>query len=544
MEQDERALQQLRKSPELFITDVLGCDSMEIYQKEICDAIAKFSRVAVSACHAVGKTWLLARVVLWFLYNYRGAKVITTAPTNLQVEMLLWGEIWNAVTTSKHLLGGHLTSKKLELERGNWYALGFSPEKKAASESGEQSGSSFQGWHSDYILVVFDEAVGIPHDIWTQVEGLLTSGKIVKFVCIGNPITKNCEFFNCFSDPSWKKIYLSCFDSPNMIANGFLTIEDIEKEVDRLRVMPEDERLLEMGKYLKPVTHLLSVQWVMERALLWGIDSPLFQSKVLGDFPDVDDSTLVQLGDVKAAQARTHNFDLGWNDSKNTGKKDLRVVGVDVARFGEDLSVFTELFGTVHTRTDIHAKRDLMALCGELVRFLLDDDDGRNCNVPIDATGLGAGVFDRMVELQKVGDDSGVRIPKNFRFIEIHFGASVEQIYKLRHGKNKTKWSKRIKKEFDKDNATFANLKSKMFVDLGQDLKNELRLLNDKDYRDELPTINYTFSSSGKMLIESKKDYKKRTGNKSPDKSDSLAIANLGRKCKSAIDTLKGLLNK
>lgn len=531
-------LKGLQTNPELFLTEVLGVQRLETYHKTILKDVAQYSRVAIAACHAVGKTWLMARVALWFLFNHKGAKVITTAPTNLQVEMLLWGEIWDAVANSKYALGGHLTSKKLEVEKGSWYALGFSPEKKAASETGEQAGSSFQGWHSDYILIIMDEAVGVPPDIWKQVEGLLTSGKIVKFLTIANPTTKNCEFYQCFKKANWKKVYLSCFDSPNLIANNITCLDDIIREVDRLRILPEDERLRELERYKKPVTHLLSVQWVIEQALDWGIDSPLFQSKVLGKFPDIDDSTLIQISDVEAAQARNHNFDLGWNDSKNNGKRDLRVVGVDVARFGEDLTVFTEIFGSVHTDTVIHAKRDLMAICGYLTRFLLDNDDGRTTNVPIDATGLGSGVYDRMVELRKEKT-----IPKNFKFIEIHFSNTVEQLYKLKHGKNKAKWGPKTKKEFDKDNASFANLKSKMFVDLGQDLRNELRLMPDKDYMNELPTINYDFTSNGKMKIESKKDYKKRTSHKSPDKSDSLAIANLGRKIKAPIDNLKGLLN-
>ena len=543
MDADERALLSLQKSPELFITDVLGSNTMEQYQVEICEAVAKHSRVAVSACHSVGKTWLLARIVLWFVANHRGAKVITTAPTNLQVETLLWGEIWDAITNSKHAIGGHLTGKKLEFEKGNWFALGFSPEKKAATETGEQAGSSFQGFHSDYVLVVFDEATGVPPDIWTQCEGLLTSGKIVKFVCIANPTTTNCEFHSCFLDPAWKKIYLSCFDSPNLKASGINCIEDIEREVERLRPLSDDKRLEELEKYRSPknmpVTHLLNAAWVLEKALKWGIDSPLFQAKALGQFPDIDDSTMIQLSDVKAAQAREHGFDLGWDSVKKTGKKDLRVVALDVARFGEDLSVITELHGTVHTATECSAKRDLMYLCGSLFRFLLDGDDGRLTNVPIDATGLGAGVFDRMVEMQKIEK----KIPRNFHFIEVHFGASIEQIYIWRYGKNKNKWSKRIKTELKSDQMTYANLKSKMFTELGQDLKNELRLLDDKDYRDELPTIQYKFSSDGKMLIESKSDYKKRTGLTSPDKSDSLAIANLGRKIRPPVDYLKGLLN-
>ena len=83
-----------------------------------------------------------------------------------------------------------------------------------------------------------------------------------------------------------------------------------------------------------------------------------------------------------------------------------------------------------------------------------------------------------------------------------------------------------------------------MFNDLAQDLKNVIRIRGDKIYGQELPTIKYKFTSSGKMAIESKKEYKERTGKKSPDYSDSLAIANFGRKIKTMNDTLNRLINK
>jgi len=69
-----------------------------------------------------------------------------------------------------------------------------------------------------------------------------------------------------------------------------------------------------------------------------------------------------------------------------------------------------------------------------------------------------------------------------------------------------------------------------MYNDLAQALKNELRLRKDSVYNSQLPTIKYKFNSSGKMIIESKDDYKARTGKPSPDESDSLAMANFARR--------------
>lgn len=527
---DARILKKVQDEPKVFFEKVLGIDSLLGYHDNILEEIAKYDRVAIAACHALGKTWILARVVLWFLYCFPGAKIITTAPTNRQVEMLLWGEIGVAVKNALYNLGGHLTSKKLQIE-SDWYAMGFSPAKTAGGgDSAEQKGSTFQGWHGDYILIVFDEAVGVPPDVWTQVEGLLTSGKIVKFVCIANPTTKNCNFFELFSMPSWRKIYLSCFDSPNLIANGIIDLETLEAEVELLNGLDEGPRLDRLKNYKKPVSHLISCQWVMEKALEWGIGDARFQSKVLGIFPDVDDTVLIQAADVELAQKRTH-------DHKE--KRPIRFIGVDVARFGDDKSCFTELiesekdFGPVHTRTKKTSKKDLMETTGDVFRFIMDDYDGEQVIVAIDATGLGSGVYDRLVEMQKSEkDDQGnPLIPRKVRFLEIHNGMGVKSIQK---GKTATK-----KEELEQ--RTHHNIKSLMFDDLSKALKNDLRLRKDSTYNQQLPTIKYKFMSSGKMIIESKSDYKKRTGKPSPDESDSLALANFARRFSGYGDYLRKL---
>ena len=248
----KRIRSKFRKYPTFFFEKVLGVSTLQDYQrKKILKAIVDHDRVCIRATHSISKTWTLGRVPLWFMMSYQPSIVITTAPTYRQVEKLLWGELRHAYKNAKHPIGGHLTTTQLKFS-DNWYALGFSPKKDADNTSKEQSGSSFQGFHSKYVLIIFDEATGVPADVYTMAEGLMTSGYIVKWVCIGNPTTRNSKFFSLFQDPSWYKVHLSCFDSPNMIANGFTSKRAVERELEVLRKLKPGPRLKHIEGYKKP----------------------------------------------------------------------------------------------------------------------------------------------------------------------------------------------------------------------------------------------------------------------------------------------------
>jgi len=190
----EKGVLLAQKEPHRFFKSPLGVTTLEGYQKKVIQAIADHSRVCIRATHSISKTFTLGRIALWFLHCYYESIVITTAPTHRQVETLLWGEIRDAYKKSKYHLGGHLTNTSLK-HSDKWYAMGFSPEKKAGT-SQEQLGSTFQGFHAKYVLIIFDEATGVPADVYAMAEGISTSGLIVKFVCIANPTTRACEFFN------------------------------------------------------------------------------------------------------------------------------------------------------------------------------------------------------------------------------------------------------------------------------------------------------------------------------------------------------------
>lgn len=516
MKDRQSKLRVWQKLPAEFFKDPLGVSTLEDYQARTIQTIADFDNVLIRACHSVGKTWMLARVALWFFTCFRNSIIISTAPTNKQVEMLLWGEIRDAHKNARINLGGRLLNTKLTIS-DKWYAIGFSPQKSAGTSDGQQ-GSTFQGFHSDYVLIIFDEATGISADLWKMADGLMTSGKIVKFVAIANPTTRACELFERMKSFKYKKLHLSCFDSPNLKANGFEDKHDLKEEVDRLFLLKEDERLRELESYKAPVPHLLSAKWVISYIMDWGITHPLVLAKVFGEFPDADDSVLIPMSVVEAAQARNHDIE--------AMDKGLRTIGVDCARYGTDKSVIVEMVGVKQTDMKAVAKRDTMEVTGHVVRMLKDSDHASlKTVVTVDATGIGSGVFDRLMELQREGD-----LPKSIEFIEVHFGS--------------TEFFEKDEKKLAKLKARFLNLKAYAFQLLADDLKSSLDIFDDSNFLKEIPTIKSEPNSAGKMCIESKKDYKKRTGRPSPDYADALALSNLGRYVNIGVGSFKNLSNE
>jgi phage terminase large subunit len=494
--QQEKALERFRKNPHIFFKEVLGIDTIEDYQLEALQVIADNERVAISACHDVGKSWLLARVVLWYVTCFPYCKVITTAPTFNQVKNILWSEIRSAYARSKFPLGGKMNLTEWTVTKeGDWFAIGFTPRNELSGGEGQGTQSSFQGFHAPHLLVVYDEATGIPNQVWTMTEGILTSAS-VKFVAIGNPTSRQSEFFKCFSSPLWSKIKLSCFNSPNLRLNGVTDKESLIAEIDRIRELPDIDKQIRMKSYVSTKPYLLSLKWVINSAMKWGMDHPLFVSKALGEFPEETEGTLIPLGVVESAQLRI----------AYPADEERKTLGVDVARFGNDSTVLTGLHGKKFLARKQLVKKNIAEVTGAVIAF--DKEHGPFDVIVVDETGLGAGVVDMLNEARQ-GDRPAI-LPKT-EIRGVQFGAACES---------------------DEDRERFVNVKARMFRLLADDLKDEdgLCLPENMDaYTDELPTIRYGFDSKGRMVIESKDDYKKRTGRKSPDDADSLALANFGR---------------
>jgi hypothetical protein len=405
---------------------------------EVSDKIANSRRVIVPSGHGVGKTWLMARIALWFLYSFYPAKVITTAPTWPQVENLLWSEIRKAHDTSKIQLGGRVLNTEIKVEE-DWFGVGFSTRGKATER--EFGTPKFQGYHSENLLVILDEAPGVEHEIWTSVETLIT-GVNNKVVAIGNPTSPSGDFYNACKSPLWNKIKISSFDHPNVRDNKIIIPGAVTRE------------------------------WIEERRQEWGEDSPLWKAKVLGDFPDEGEDTLIPLSWAEGCVG----LNLGI-----TGDKKL---GVDVARFGSDMTVLCGIFGSKVGFIEAVNKKDTSWTAG---RVQVLNDKYHFDAIGVDDTGVGGGVVDAL-------NDSGVDVEA------FNFGSEPVE---------------------DK----FENRKAEIFWNLREAIHEKtIELPDDKELINQLSTIKYSYTRKGKIKMESKDDMRRR-GLKSPDKADALAIA-------------------
>lgn len=490
MKEFRKTLAGFKSDPAGFYREVLGVDTLEEYQVKALKTIAGNERTAIAACHDLGKTFIVARLVPWFLSCYPYSKIITTAPTYNQVKNILWSEIRTAKNRAKFPIGGDANQTEWKIDEG-WFALGFTPRSEADAGGGQGTQSSFQGFHAEGgVLVIFDEATGIPHNIWTMAEGLLTSAN-VRFVAIGNPTSRDSEFYQCFKSPAWAKIYLTCFDSPNLIASGIRTIEELKAEVELVRTLSDADAKARLDGYKVVTPYLLTTKWVVQNVLRWGYDHPLTVAKIFGRFPEAGDNTLISLGYIERAQLRVYF----------PTPADRKSIGVDVARFGADSSVLTSLHGVKQLGRKELYQHNTQSVVGETIN--MSREIGGADIIVVDETGLGGGVVDLLTE------EIGNSLPKNCEVRGVQFGATCDD-------------------EADKEK--YVNLKARMAGLLRDDLKRDdgLALLNESVYLEEIPTIRFQYNKKGQLVIESKDEYKKRTGRKSPDSFDSLALANYG----------------
>lgn len=430
--QAKLVLDRAKRDPVFFVRRVLGGDPWE-KQEEVLVSVRDFRRVAVRACHGVGKTKVAAWVALWFLYCHRNSKVITTAPTWHQVENLLWREIHASHASSRIPLGGKVLQTQIEIGK-QWFALGLSTDKP----------ERFQGFHAENILLIVDEASGVDQRIFEAAEGFLTSPG-ARLLLIGNPTQLAGEFYTSFRSLLYHKIHISAFDSPNLKA----------------------------GKVVRP--YLVTPEWVEEKRIQWGEESPMWHSRVLGEFPEQGDDTLIPLAWIEAAQRR-------WNETEPGESAEL---GVDVARYGSDSTVIMLRRGD---RAEIVKRlhgQDTMQVAGAVIDALRSTEAE---TAKVDVVGLGAGVVDRMKE-------------QRYPVQEMNAGEAARD--KERFVNRRAEWYWALRERFQ---------------------SGEIAIPPDDELASQLASLKYKFDSRGRIQIESKEDMRKR-GLPSPDKADALMLA-------------------
>ena len=428
-------------SPLDFASNVLQA-KLWSKQQEVLAALPEHRRLAVKSGNGLGKGFSAAVAVLWFLHCHDPAIVLSTAPTFRQVRHILWRQIRRLYRTARDELGGKMLDTRWELTDDR-YAMGLSAE----------SADDFQGFHSPNMFIVVDEAEGVSDEIYEAIEAVMTAAE-PRLLLIGNPTTVSGAFHRAFHQERhlYHTITISALDSPNVQENKVV------------------------------VPGLTSAKWVEERKETWGEENPIYRARVLGEFPDQAEDTLIRLSDIEAAVSRE---DLVSDEAGSNGPSSKVVLSVDVARFGSDRSVILRRRGNTVEEIKTFRQMDTMQLTGWVTTAIRDSNPDRIC---VDEIGVGAGVVDRLKEE----------------------GHRVRGINVARRARQ---------------NDLFANVRAEGYWHIRELFSaGQIAIPADNQLMGELAALRYSYDSQGRVLIESKDSMRQR-GLPSPDKADALMLA-------------------
>lgn len=419
-------------------------------QVEILEAIRDHPLVAIKAAHSVSKSHTASVAGAWWLdvHDLGSAFLVTTAPSWPQVEAILWREIRRRHREGK--LPGRITLD-CKWHMGETDKRGASDEELIAfgRKPADYDEYTFQGIHARYFMAILDEAGGIPEWLWNAVLALATNEN-ARVLAIGNPDDPNSHFAQiCKPGSGWKVIKISAFDSPNF--TGEEVPDDLRKD-------------------------LVSEAWVNQRRRDWGEGSPIWISKVEGEFPDISDEYLITPALLeKCYQVNLPGLELGR-------------YGVDVARMGTDRSCIYRNRGGHIRKVAEWSKMDTMQSVGKIIPHLRLPN-GKLVPANVDIIGVGAGVFDRLRE-------------QRFEVAAYQGSERANNPAKFKNRRSETWW-------------TFRELAEEGLIDLDA---------ADLNLAAQLGSVKWGVDSAGRIFIESKDDVRER-GLPSPDLADAAVMS-------------------
>lgn len=418
-------------------------------QRDICNSVQQNKLTAVKSGHGVGKSFTTSNLAAWWIDTHPvdDTMVISTAPSTRQVSAIMWEEI-RKIHRKANLAGEVQRSDRWLIDN---IEVGFGRKPQ------DYDKHAFQGLHRKYLLVIIDEACGVDQWLWTAALSMAT-GEHNRIIAIGNPDDPTSHFAKvCRPDSPWNIIQISVLDSPNF------TGEEV----------PQDA-------YEK----LTNVDFLETMRSEFGEGSATWISKVLGEFPEIDEMSTIPLGWVYRAQERWQD----WQDSGG-GLNGRHIIGADIARLGGDKTAFAHKYGDVVTEVELMPGSDTERTADRLLEHT-------GATAIVDTNGVGAGVFD------KIRARGMAAMPLNV-------------------GNRTSLRDKSGQIEFYNIKAA-AHWKLREMLDPARNPTLCLPV-NDK-LAEDLAAPRWKTMAGGKMVIEDKKEVRKRIG-RSTDQGDAVILA-------------------
>jgi len=307
----------------------------------------KVWRSAVASGHGVGKSALVAWIILWIMSTRMDTRGVVTANTANQLQTKTWPELakWFNMTLNKHWFTWTNTSLYYaaypeDLQKNYKVdALTVSPENSEA----------WAGLHNETsaVFIIFDEASGIDKTLWGIAEGAFTDGEPF-FFTFGNPTQPDGPFADCFINDPEKRWWTKNVDSREVSHTNKAHLADLIRANG-------------------------------------GTDNDYIRVRVLGQFPSKAYDGFIAPADVTTAQQRELFHDDGV----------ALIMGIDVSRYGDDETVFA--FRQGHDARSIpwqttkgKSTTDVAAMAVEFINKYRPDA------VVIESVGPGVGVIDTL----------------------------------------------------------------------------------------------------------------------------------------------------
>lgn len=432
-----------------FVRDILHADPAE-YQIEILNSFITQKRIAVRGPHGLGKTTLSAWVTLWAISTSEvDTKVITTASAWRQLTKFTWPEI------RKWVAKADFASMGIQIRRGKeLLELSIKLPNKEAFAVASDNPALIEGAHATRLVYVFDEAKAIPLGTWDAAEGA----------------------FSGAGGDTVNEAYALAISTPGESSGRFYDIHARKAGFEDWAVRHVTlEEAIAAGR--------ISREWAEQRKKQWGETSAVYQNRVLGEFADSGEDSVIPLSWIEAANKRF--LECGGKGEGET------TYGVDVARYGEDKTAIARQVGSVLEKLEYYAKQSTMETAGRVASKI-----DKQTSAAVDVIGIGAGVYDRLEEL-------------GYQVVSVNVGESTDM--KDASGQ-----------------VEFINLRSAIWwmmrEALDPDSDNPVALPPDDMLTGDLTAPLWGYTSKGQIKVESKDDIRKRIG-RSTDAADAWGLA-------------------
>lgn len=428
--------------------------ALKKFRKAWRNRFEKKGRISIRSGHGIGKTCFLAICVLFVLLC---AGPDTKIPCVANSQDQLRDGLWSELSKWRNHLPDQLRDE-IDWQREK-VCIKSAPEEAFAVRrtASKHRPEALQGMHATNVLAILEEASGIPEETIEAGAGTLsTPGAIA--IAVGNPTRTNGFFFKTHKDPRMSGVWDTMVVSSEEVPRARGHIEDI--------------------------------------IALYGKNSNAYRVRVLGEFPNKNDDTVIPLSLVEAARGRDVEVTHVWP-----------VWGVDVARFGDDRSVLAKRQGNhLLEAPRVWQNMDGPDVAGRIVEeYRRTPNDMKPKAICVDVIGYGASCLDTLKRNPILIADDVAVIGVNVAETESVDGANS----RLR---DELWWNGR--QWFEGKDVVFPQ--GPHLSD--EDVKRIEQLIS------ELTTPTYSFSDSGKRVVLSKRLMKKDLGY-SPDMADAFLLS-------------------